>query len=128
MRRNQGGTADRARRCHLEDAPGFNRTTGIPIVSIWTTYGPIAEAKRALADVVVAQDAHFRTHSRYLVSLEGVPAATASKGIRITVETHDKGWIARASIHRLFATCIVYDGVVPNLRVKEARNPECVEE
>jgi hypothetical protein len=34
------------------------------------------------------------------------------KGIRLTMQADDKGWLARATVRNLLSTCSMFDGVI----------------
>jgi hypothetical protein len=88
----------------------LNHSHGIPAVSILTKAGLISTAKRTLAAIVDAQDAHFRRESEYLAGLERISLPPRPAQVHVAMEAGRTGWVARATIDGLPETCVVYDG------------------
>lgn len=103
----------------------FNRSRGIPVISIWTHDGPVGRIEPALEAILAAQDEHHRRTARYLDSLEGLEL-DAPEQIHFTLELRDDGWIAEAVLQRYLHRCLVWDGESPPFHGYVARRPSCL--
>lgn len=105
----------------------FNRSHGIPVISIWTTGGPASYLEPTLMAILEAQDAHFGRHAEYLETLSEIELPERPSRMQVTLDATESGWVATASIDRMLATCVVYDGEVsvPHSRVPR-RQPTCL--
>jgi len=105
----------------------LNRTTGVPAISIFTKLGLQASIKRMLSTVADLQAAHFRLHTRYLEQLEPVLLPGRIDKVRVELEVHPDGWLARSTVEGLALTCTVYVGAVPGAPIGVApREPACI--
>lgn len=113
--------------CMNPEDSTFNRSRGIPVISIWTRGGPASYLESTLTAILEAQDAHFRTHSTYLDKLSEIELPERPATMRVTLDAEDSGWVATAAIDRMLTKCVVYDGEVsrPHPRVPR-RQPTCL--
>ena len=93
----------------------FNRSSGIPVVSVWTKNGPIAQVKATLSVILAAQDAHHRRESKYIDGLEKIELPASSSRLRVSMKASNHGWVAEATFERMLATCFVFDGTWPGM-------------
>lgn len=102
----------------------FSMNPGIPVVSIWTEHGPAPEMELALAEVLEAQIASHAASGEYLTDVSSLDLSEFSDRIRISMEVGKGGWLAVASIERLLARCVVFDGSIdPPHHSVTARTP-----
>lgn len=74
---------------------------GIPVISIWTQSGPMAQMKAALIAIRDAQQAQFAKTGSYRTDYAALPAFPAE--IKVTFESTAAGWNAITSVDRMFS-------------------------
>ena len=107
----------------------FNRTTGVPVISVWTKQGPVPHLQPTLEAVLEAQDEQFSRNATYFSSTDHVALPYRPEQVRMTLEGRENGWIAAVTVDRYLSTCYVFDGAVrPPYPHLERRRPSCVKQ
>jgi hypothetical protein len=100
--------------------------TGLPVIAIWTTRGPVSRMEPTLAAIVAAQDAHRREKSEFAGIVSALSLPEYPRHFRITLQVRSDGWSATIRLDGYSPTCLVYDGAPPTAaRSSAARQPEC---
>jgi hypothetical protein len=105
----------------------FTPATGVPVVSIWTKRGPVAEMKPALAAILDAQDMYAKQNSEYAESLDVLSLPPYPSKFDISLDVRTDHWRATITMNGYLGTCYVYDGASAASSAEAMpRTPACV--
>lgn len=110
----------------LNPRDGTFSDTGMQVIVIWTTQGPVSRMEPTLAAIVAAQDAHHREKAEYAGSVSALSLAGHPAQFRIDLETRADGWNATIRMNGYDRMCFVYDGAPPSSGPSvRPREPTC---